>query len=212
MVKNLETPSGEKGAMRDSDVRRAVKAWLGVEYAGDRETRIIEEMGVWSGSVRIDIAIINGSLSGYELKSDHDTLERLPHQRDLYGRVFDFLHLIVGKRHAEDAEKLLPSWWGIRIAVASGDEIKLLRHREPAPNPTLDPYLIAELLSKDEAIGVLEAVELAKGWRSKPIRLVHERLANELPLDDLKDRVRTILKGRPRSLRVHPSEPLQYAG
>jgi hypothetical protein len=66
--------------MRDSDVRRAVKSWLAAEYAFDDDTRIVEEMGVWSGSVRIDIAIINGSLSGYELKSDRDTLDRLPHQ------------------------------------------------------------------------------------------------------------------------------------
>jgi len=66
--------------MRDSDVRRAVKASLGAEYAHDADTRMVEEMGVWSGSVRIDIAIINGALTGYELKSDRDTLERLPRQ------------------------------------------------------------------------------------------------------------------------------------
>jgi len=193
--------------MRDSDVRRAVKNWLGAEYAHDPDSYIVEEMGVWSGTVRIDVAVINGSLSGYELKSDRDTLERLPHQRDIYGHVFDYLHLIVGKRHAEDAKRLLPEWWGIKIAVAAGDAVVLLPHREAAENPTPDPYLIAELLSKDEAVSVLADAGLAKGWRSKPIRLIHERLAAELPLRDLKDRVRTILKARPRTLRVRPSEP-----
>jgi hypothetical protein len=145
--------------MRDSDVRRAVKDWLGAEYAHDPDSYIVEEMGVWSGTVRIDIAIINGSLSGYELKSDRDTLERLPHQRDIYGRVFDYLHLIVGKRHAGEAEKLLPAWWGIRIAVAEGAEIKLTPHREASLNPFLDPYLIAELLSKAEAVMSLEILQ-----------------------------------------------------
>jgi hypothetical protein len=193
--------------MRDSDVRRAVKASLGAEYAHDADTRMVEEMGVWSGSVRIDIAIINGALTGYELKSDRDTLERLPRQLALYGRVFDYLHLIVGKRHADHAERLLPKWWGIRIAVASGDEVELIPHRAPAPNPSPDPYLIAELLSKDEAVGVLEALGLDKGWRSKKIRLIHERLANEMPLDELREKVRTALKKRPRSLKVCPFEP-----
>lgn len=190
--------------MRDSDVRCAVKNWLGAEYAHDPDSYIIEEMGVWSGTVRIDVAIINGSLSGYELKSDRDTLERLPHQRDIYGRVFDYLHLIVGKRHAEDAERLLPYWWGIKIAVAAGDSVVLLPHRDAAENPTPDPYLIAELLSKEEAVGVLDEVGLAKGWRSKPIRLVHERLAAELALSDLKGRVRKALKRRSRSVMVSP--------
>lgn len=192
--------------MRDSDVRRATKAWLSAEYAYDDDTRLVEEMGVWSGSVRIDLAIINGCLSGYELKSDRDTLERLPRQVDLYGRVFDFLHLIVGRRHVERAQKILPEWWGIKIAIPSGDNVELLAHRAPEPNPSPDPYLIAELLSKDEAVGVLEALQIGRGWRSKKMRLIHERLAWELPLNQLKEQVRAVLKKRPRSLRVCPCE------
>jgi hypothetical protein len=193
--------------MRDSDVRRAVKDWLGAEYAHDPDSYIVEEMGVWSGTVRIDLAVINGSLSGYELKSDRDTLERLPHQSDIYGHVFDYLHLVVGKRHAEDAEKLLPPWWGIKIAVMSGNGVALLPHREASENPTPNPYLIAELLSKEEAVAMLDEAGLAKGWRSKPIRLIHERLAAELPLGDLKDRVRVVLKKRPRSVMVSLPAP-----
>ena len=195
--------------MRDSDVRRAVKVWLGAEYAHDPDSYIVEEMGVWSGTVRIDVAIINGSLSGYELKSDRDTLERLPHQRDIYGHVFDYLHLVVGKRHAEDAEKLLPDWWGIQIAIADSRDVKLLPHRRPSLNPSPDPYLIAELLSKEEAISVLSAFGIDRGWKSKKIRLIHERLANEIPLPDLKDQVRSILKKRPRSIMVGLREPVQ---
>src|SRR6266849_4305930 len=153
--------------MRDSNVRRAVKASLGAEYAHDADTRMVEEMGVWSGSVRIDIAIINGALTGYELKSDSDTLERLPRQLALYGRVFDYLHLIVGKRHVEKAQKILPDWWGIKIAAQGERGIELIDHHEPSPNPSPDPYLIAELLSKEEAIGVLQAFGMDRGWRSK---------------------------------------------
>lgn len=195
--------------MRDSDVRHAVKDWLRAEYAHDPDSYIVEEMGVWSGTVRIDIAIINGALSGYELKSDRDTLERLPHQRDLYGRVFDYLYLIVGKRHAAAAEKLLPSWWGIKIAIADGAAVGLVSYREPTSNPALDPYLIAELLSKDEAVGVMENLGIVRGWRSKKIRLLHERLARELPLDELRSQVRTVLKGRSRAIMVHRLSPAQ---
>jgi hypothetical protein len=195
--------------MRDSDVRRAVKAWLIAQYAYDHDTRLVEEMGVWSGSVRIDIAVIDGHLSGYELKSDRDTLERLPHQVALYGRVFDFLYLIVGKRHAEKAERLLPEWWGIKIATEGRNGVELIPHRESAPNPCPDPYLIAELLCKEEAVGVLEAFGLDRGWRSKKIRLIHERLSKELLLDELKEQVRRVLKNRPRTFRACPSELAQ---
>lgn len=186
-----------------------MKAWLVIEHAHERDARLVEEMGVWSGSVRIDLALINGSLSGYELKSDSDTLERLPRQLAIYGRVFDYLHLIVGRKHLEKAQKILPDWWGIKIAIQGDCGIKLLPHRAPALNPSPDPYLIAELLSKDETIGVLQKFKLDKGWRSKKIRLIHEHLARELELRDLKDEVRAVLKARPRSVTVHPSEPVQ---
>jgi hypothetical protein len=70
--------------MRDSDVRKAVKTWLELKYANDASTRIVEEMGVWNGSVRVDIAVINGELHGLELKSAKDTLERLQNQADTF--------------------------------------------------------------------------------------------------------------------------------
>src|SRR4051812_15627734 len=91
-------------AMRDSDVRKALKERLHTQHVDDPHTVILEEMGVWSGSVRIDVAVINGELNGYELKSDRDTLERLPLQADIYSRVFDRLELVVGQRHATKAE------------------------------------------------------------------------------------------------------------
>ena len=48
--------------MRDRDVRAAVRQDLDARHGGDTETRIVEEMGIWSGTVRIDIAVINGEL------------------------------------------------------------------------------------------------------------------------------------------------------
>ncbi len=198
--------------MRDADVRRAVKAWLVTEHGHDHDTRLVEEMGVWSGSVRIDVALINGSLSGYELKSDSDTLERLPRQLAIYGRVFDYLHLVVGKKHVEKAQKILPDWWGITVATQCKHGVELHPHHEPSPNPSPDPYLIAELLSKEEAIGVLAKFKLDTGWRSKKIRLIHERLARELELRDLKDEVRAVLKSRPRGVTVCPCALEQCAG
>jgi hypothetical protein len=198
--------------MRDIDVRRAVKSRLAAAHAGEIDTRIVEEMGVWSGSVRIDIAVVNGSLSGYELKSDRDTLERLPRQVRLYGHVFDFLYLVVGKRHAEKAKEMIPDWWGIQVAVVASGGIDLLPHREAALNPSPSPYLIAELLSKPEALGVLESFDLAKGWRSKKIRQIHQRLAGELSLDELKEQVRSALKERSRGFTASSIELVQGAG
>jgi hypothetical protein len=59
--------------------------------------RIIEELGVVHGKSRIDIAVINGLMHGYEIKSDKDTLQRLPEQMNMYNSVFNKVTLVVGK-------------------------------------------------------------------------------------------------------------------
>jgi hypothetical protein len=182
--------------MRDRDVRVAVLQRLSAAHADDPNTRIVQEMGVWSGSVRIDVAVINGELCGFELKSDRDTLDRLPTQADIYSRVFDKVELVVGKRHAEKAEAIVPKWWGIMVAREQSGVVTLKPKRMGTTNPTRDPHLIAQLLWKEEAIAVLEACGLAAGWRSKTVKKIHQRLATELPLDDLRDRVRQALKAR----------------
>ncbi len=182
--------------MRDRDVRMALRAMLAAEYAHDPNTKIIEEMGIWSGSVRIDVAVINGELIGYELKSDRDTLQRLPIQAQLYSRVFDRVTLVVGSRHAEDAITRIPAWWGITIAKQADTGIALLSERGPQKNPDPDPYLVAQLLWKEEALSVLDQFGLAVGWRHSRVKDIHRRLASQLPFAVLADQVRTILKKR----------------
>jgi hypothetical protein len=170
---------------------------LSVQYASDPNTKIVEEMGIWSGSVRIDVAVINGELSGYELKSDRDTLERLPLQADLYSRVFDRLALVVGRRHAKKGRDHIPKWWGIVVAEQTEVHgILLTLEREAQRNPTPDPYLVAKLLWKQEALGVLDQYGLAKGWRARDVNEIHRRLVTELDFPMLSAEVRKVLKER----------------
>src|ERR1043166_9427743 len=130
--------------MRDRDVRAAVRQKLNAKYGSDPMTRIVEDMGVWSGSVRIDLAVINGELSGFELKSDRDTLERLPFQAALYSRVFDRVELIVGSHHAERAAAMVPDWWAVSVASMKNGVVHLRPMigfsgtKNPAPDAFLD--------------------------------------------------------------------------
>jgi hypothetical protein len=50
---------------------------------------IIDELGLCRGTVRVDIAVVNGVLKGYEIKGDQDTLRRLASQAATYNRIFD---------------------------------------------------------------------------------------------------------------------------
>ena len=182
--------------MRDADVRRTVLNSLSVAHAGDARTRIVQEMGVWSNSVRIDVAVINGELSGWEIKSDKDDLHRLPMQADIYSRVFDRVTLVSGGRHIEKAVALVPDWWTIISASMPADIVELSIERSGSQNPDQDPILVAELLWKPEALSILDKRDTARGWRGRRAKDIYRQLADVVPLETLKSDVRETLKSR----------------
>lgn len=182
--------------MKDADVRAAIKRRLSTQHGDDPSTRIVEEMGVWSGAVRIDIAVINGELNGFELKSDSDTLERLPNQIEIYGKVFDRVTLVVGGKHYEKALSRIPPWWGCMLATMKNGSVKLTSKRRANRNPHPDPAILVQLVWKDEAIAILEKHGLAKGWRSRPSAEISRHLVESFTYPKLAFEVREILKRR----------------
>ena len=55
--------------MLDKDVRQAVKDKILKAHINDPSTLVIDELGLDHGRNRVDIAVINGELHGYELKA-----------------------------------------------------------------------------------------------------------------------------------------------
>jgi len=181
----------------DKLIRTALKRKLKEIHRKNRQTRIIEEFGVTHGAARVDIAVVNGHIHGFELKSDVDTLSRLPGQMLAYNSVFDRVTLVVGKHHLYEAFKLIPEWWGVVVAKATNaTTVTLLTIREPDENPTRNSISIASLLWRREAIDILEKRNQADGIRSKPRRLIYERLTKVLDQDTLRAEVRNRLFSR----------------
>src|SRR5690348_12382197 len=115
--------------MRDGDVRKALHVQLQSEHIAELgQTLFVDELGL-CGQVRVDVAVVNGALSGYELKSENDTLRRLPTQVEVYSRVLDFATLVVAKKHAGHARAGLPSWWGLIEAESAADGSVTLKRR-----------------------------------------------------------------------------------
>ena len=178
----------------DLIIRSALKEVLKKKHARDKELRIIDELGVQHGSARIDIAVINGIMHGYEIKSDRDTLGRLPEQIQAYNAIFDQVTIIVGSKHFIDTFKMIPDWWGIETAhVDENGSVFFNQIRKPGYNPEQDNIAIARLLWRHEALDKLEILGKADGIRAKPREIVYERLATSMKLKSLKQYVRTVL-------------------
>jgi hypothetical protein len=183
--------------MRDIDVRAALRHDLAQQHLGDDRTLIVEEMGIWSGSVRVDIAVVNGELHGFEIKSARDTLARLPMQRELYNQVFDRVTLVLADKHVDKAKKLIPNWWGLLLASSDpGCPVSLRHGREGAINPETSVVQTARLLWRAELVEILERHDLLKGLRSAPLKKLVAKVTAELPQDRLRLEVREALKCR----------------
>ena len=190
--------------MRDGDIRRELDALLRQRHADDPNTLIRHEMGLCAGKRRVDIALLNGEMSGYEIKSDEDTLFRLLGQADAYGRVFDRVTLVTTSRHREKSMDLLPLWWGIIVARQERGYVILETVREPDFNTELDPFALAQLLWRDEALDVLRDRGLSKGLSKKARYYVWLTLAQAVAIEELRIIVRERVKGRPEWLGAPP--------
>ena len=56
---------------------------------------------------------------GYEIKTDKDNLKRLPHQIEAYNEVFDENYIIIGRKHIEMVNAIIPDWWGVYLINSS---------------------------------------------------------------------------------------------
>jgi hypothetical protein len=183
--------------MRDPEIRGAVKNTLLLPFFSDPNTLIVEELGLRHGAARVDIAVINGELHGYELKSDQDTLKRLPAQAATYNSVLDRITLILTPHHVDQATEMIPDWWGIILAEGQlEDEINLRTIRSGAKNPSVSAIAIARLLWRDEALQLLAELGAIDGMRSKPRTRIYSRIIELIALPQLQDSVRNQLKSR----------------
>jgi hypothetical protein len=187
--------------MRDIDIRRTLLADQRL-HGGEPDTRVVEELGLCQGLARVDVAVVNGTLHGYEIKSERDTLDRLPHQAELYSRVLDYVTVVAALPHTQRIRTAVPQWWGVWIAASENGVLRLDVSRKAKRNPSVDPFSLAQLLWRDEALEILVESDLASGMRSKSRKEIWKLLATKFSAEALGRLVRERLKSRGANWRV----------
>lgn len=181
--------------MRDIDVRKELHSRKLQKFKDDGVSLVIDELEVCQGEARIDVAVVNGKLHGYEIKSEKDTLERLPSQLKVYSKVFDRVTLVVGESHIDKAKTIIPKWWGVMRAKESRGRVYLREMRAAKQNPAVDSYSLCQFLWKSE-IQVIMNKHGLPFVKSKPRKELWSVLASSLELQALSEDVRSALKNR----------------
>lgn len=198
----MRRPRRPESRLCDADIRTPLLAWLIKSHEGDPKTGIIEEFKMPRPSARIDVALVNGQLAGYEIKSDADTLVRLRSQIPAYSGLFDRVSVVTTKRHVEATRVAIPKWWGIIVASSDAPDqpFKVLRKGRLNPAPSSSSLLYA--LTKSELQELLEFHTGRKMRSARKDTLVCE-ITRNVPNGQLRDRARELLRERQGSSLTH---------
>ncbi len=163
----------------------------------DRDTLVINELGLNHGKSRADIAVVNGHIVGYEIKSDRDSLCRLSEQVQSYNAVFDRVSIIVGERHANSVQERVPEWWGLILSYRGArGAVNFQTLRKASANKNVDPVSLARLLWRNEASEVLQQEGLPRKILRQPRSVLYQYMAEVLSTRELRMTVREYLKKR----------------
>jgi hypothetical protein len=181
---------------RDLDIRRVLLHELSQTFSDPVHDLILEEFACRGAGARVDVAVVNGHLHGFEIKSDSDTLARLDDQAKTYGKIFDFVTLVCGQKLFPVARKVVPKWWGLRLAKQSDGVVSITDIRQAKKNGSQDKLAIAQLLWKDEALRCLKRNGCSRVTSRNSASQVWDAAATFLELSTLTDEARASIKAR----------------
>jgi hypothetical protein len=199
-----DMPAMTKLGTTDGDIRSALHAKRLRRAKSHPDTLVIDELGLAHARSRIDVAVINGCIHGYEIKSAKDNLDRFATQIDIYRQTLQKLTLVAAPKHLAGIMSHAPEWCGV-IAAEQGPRggINFRVLRNAAANPEIDPVMMAHLLWRDEVIQLLGQA----GYAAKDLRLprkkLYEMLCEAMTLREITASIRAFMvqrqawRGRP---------------
>jgi hypothetical protein len=189
----------------DAEIRTALhrKALRAFHHCND--TLVIDELGLAHAKARIDVAVINGSVHGFEIKSAADTLTRLPQQLKVYEQCLEMLTIVCAEKHIAGVRELAPRWCGItKVTKGPRGGIMFITVREPKRNPNIQPYRLAHLLWRSEAVAILTQANASPKVLRAPRKMLYKSLAAKFSVAEITAFIKQSMASR-QEWRPHQS-------
>jgi hypothetical protein len=108
------------------------------------------------GECKADVAILNGTATVYEIKSERDSLARLERQVRAYATVFAKVYVIAAEGHTHAVESTVPDFVGI-LRLNGRHQISTMREAAEQPERT-SPSAIFDSIRTMEARMILTSL------------------------------------------------------
>lgn len=161
----------------DIEIREALHRNALRAFHRCNDTLVVDELGLSHAKVRVDVAVINGSVHGFEIKSAADTLTRLPQQLALYEECLEKLTIVCAEKHLPGVRKIAPRWCGITLAIGTRNGITFRTVREAKRNPNVRAYRLAHLLWRPEVVAILSQTTASPEVLRAPRKTLYKSLA-----------------------------------
>ena len=191
---------------KDADIRVALHAKRLARLKENPNTLVIDELGLAHARSRIDIAVINGCIHGYEIKSEKDTLDRLGLQISIYRTTLQKLTIVAAPKHLKEIKRRVPKWCGLISAdMGSRGSIGFDVERNAVMNPDVEPFMLAHLLWRDEVADLLKESGYAEAQLRRPRAHLYEILCEVMSIREITASIRMAMLRRPkwRDLPAH---------
>lgn len=198
-------------ATNDQDIRRALHTSLQKKSFISESHLIVDELSLEHGRNRVDIAVFNNYIHGYEIKSSKDNLLRLQNQLSQYSKSLQKVTFVVAENHYENVMLATPEWCGLILAVKGPrGGINLRSIRRAKLNPHVDFFSLAHILWKSEAIDLLYQNGITQKLEHKTRKELYQQLSLVLNVQQLAlaIKVKLMKRGNWRA----DEQPLSYDG
>ena len=132
-----------------------------------------------AGACKADLAILNGTATVYEIKSERDSLTRLANQVENYKKVFAKVYVIASEGHMSGVLETVPDDVGVMM-LAARYRISTVREAQDLPDRVC-PATVFDSLRSAEAAEILESLgiglpDVPNTQRHTAMRALFEKL------------------------------------
>lgn len=197
--------------LNEGDIKAAVIDKL-FASAALSDAVLINEMVIANWSRRADLVVANGKLHAFEIKSDFDSLRRLPGQVETYLSRFDKVTVVCTSKFAKLVRDCTESRVEIWCAAKTDDGTKLSVYRRGQAENVSNKRVLYGYLHKPELITLLKregkdaSADMPRIQLENQADVLSTRCIREFVLEALKKRYRESFE-RFRDNRQHRTLP-----
>lgn len=140
-----------------ADIKKAFLRYLMCSRHWRSDPVPASEMVIESWRGRVDLALFNGHLHAFEIKSDADKLDRLPEQIRRMMRHFDSVGVVCGDRHLEKVVNVVDAVGEGRVGIYRMAPDGTIRQKRPSKvAPIKEPTALASFLVREDIEAAFE--------------------------------------------------------